>query len=223
MALLYPGTTLTPTKLEVLRGWLADADWFDDDPSTIELPRRSTYRFDDPAGAVGIETLVASWRERLIQLPLTYRDAPLAGAEQHLLTTMEHGVPGRRWCYLGLADPVAVTAFVRAVLAGEESVPLELEVDGERQVAHADVTARGTGTGPAPDAVELIDLVTSGPTSVAITSAGVLTVPHVVEGLSDVPLRLDATTGVTFATLDPVVEQARPHGSRQGSREPRDP
>lgn len=202
MALLHPGTTLTPTKLEVLRRWLADAGWFDDDPSTIELPRRSTYRFDDPAGAVGIETLVASWGARLLQLPLTYRDAPLAGAEQHLLTTMEHGVLGLRWCYLGLADPVAVTAFVRAVVAGDESAVLELEVDGQRQVAHADVTARGTGTGRAPDVVELIDLATSGSTSVATTSAGVLTLPHVVDGRSDLPLRLDSTTGVTFATLE---------------------
>jgi hypothetical protein len=42
----------------------------------------SAYRFDDPAGEVGIETLlVRRGAGPVLQVPLTYRGAPLAGAE----------------------------------------------------------------------------------------------------------------------------------------------
>lgn len=42
-------------------------------------------------------------------VPLSYRAAPLEGAEHALIGTMQHGVPGKRWAYDGCHDPVLVT------------------------------------------------------------------------------------------------------------------
>nr|WP_245617138.1 hypothetical protein [Knoellia subterranea] len=47
-----------------------------------------TFRLDDPAGEVGMECfLFGSAGGSTLFVPLTYRGAPLAGAEQHLLGT----------------------------------------------------------------------------------------------------------------------------------------
>ena len=40
-----------------------------------------------------------------MQAPLTYRDEPLDGAEDALITEMQHSVLGTRWVYDGLRDP----------------------------------------------------------------------------------------------------------------------
>jgi hypothetical protein len=50
--------------------------------------------------------------------PLTYRGAPAAGADGHLIGTTEHGVLGRRWVYDAAHDPVFVEQ-VLAFLAGD--------------------------------------------------------------------------------------------------------
>ena len=42
----------------------------------------------------------------VLHVPVTYRAAPVAGADEHLIGTMEHSVLGRRWAYDGCADPV---------------------------------------------------------------------------------------------------------------------
>ncbi|MEH3034685.1 MAG: hypothetical protein PGN07_11835 [Aeromicrobium erythreum] len=179
VAHVHPTATITPTKAEVVRLFLERADWFDGDPSTVEVPRRLSYRFDDPAGEVGIEVLVARDGDRWLQVPLTYRDAPLAGADEWLLTTMEHSVLGRRWIQHGIGDPVLVAALVRAIAGRESSVAMEyVGPDGERGTASTHVTARGTGA-PVDGDVGLVDVAQDGDTARVTTSAGTLVVPHV--------------------------------------------
>ena len=39
-------------------------------------------------------------------MPVTYRDAPLPGADAWLIGTMDHSVLGKRWVYDGVGDPV---------------------------------------------------------------------------------------------------------------------
>ncbi|MDD0856964.1 hypothetical protein NHF46_02405 [Arthrobacter alpinus] len=76
------------------------------------------FRFDDPAGEVGIETHVVAVDGKTYQVPLTYRGAPLEGAEEFLVTTMDHSVLGSRWVYDATADPVYVSELAAAILTG---------------------------------------------------------------------------------------------------------
>ena len=131
MALLYDAQ-ISPSKLELLAGWLPAQPWWTGDPATIEAI--GAYRFDDPAGAVGIEThLVRAADGPVVQVPVTYRDAPLDGAADALIGTMQHSVLGRRWVYDACSDPVYVTALAAAILAGAPQSELEIEsADGTR-------------------------------------------------------------------------------------------
>ena len=55
-----------------------------------------SYRFDDPDGRVGMETHLVTAGGALMQVALTYRDEPLDGAEDALITEMQHSVLGTR-------------------------------------------------------------------------------------------------------------------------------
>ncbi|TDV57550.1 CG0192-related protein [Actinophytocola oryzae] len=113
MAILHKAT-LHPTKLELLAAWLPGRGWYAEPDG--ELTRVASYRFDDPAGVVGIETsLVRVGDGPVYQVPLTYREAPLEGGDGWLLGTAEHSVLGKRWIYDGCGDPVYVTALAGAV------------------------------------------------------------------------------------------------------------
>ncbi len=57
MALIHHAT-LRPTKLQLLSDWLPTRSWYDGPKGEVE--RVATYRFDDPAGAVGLETMPVS-------------------------------------------------------------------------------------------------------------------------------------------------------------------
>ena len=95
----------------------------------------AAYRFDDPAGEVGIETLlVRAGAGPVHQVPLTYRGAPLPGADEWLVGTMEHSVLGTRWVYDACGDPVYAAALADAVLAGSGQAEEYFEVDGRREV-----------------------------------------------------------------------------------------
>ncbi|MYT29151.1 MULTISPECIES: hypothetical protein [unclassified Streptomyces] len=105
-------TTLKPTKLELLTAWLPSRPWYRGTSQAPQLARAGGFRLDDPQGEVGIECLVVTDRSGDLPftyfVPLTYRGAPLDGAEQGLVGTLEHGVLGRRWIYDGAHDPVLV-------------------------------------------------------------------------------------------------------------------
>jgi hypothetical protein len=99
---------LHPTKLGLLAGWLPGRRWYREQ-SAADLVRVASYRFDDPAGVVGIETmLVMAGAGPIYQVPLTYRGAPLDGGDGWLLGTAEHSVLGRRWVYDACGDRLYV-------------------------------------------------------------------------------------------------------------------
>jgi hypothetical protein len=181
VAFVHRGATLRPTKPEIVRQWLAGADWFDGEPETDSAAPPLSYRFDDPAGKVGIEALLVPYAGRYIQLPLTYREAPLAGAEGWLITTMEHSALGRRWIYDGVGDPVLAAAFVNSIVGGTSSATLEFDTGDERQTASTSVHAQGTGSGPIPTRSDVLSVERSGPISTVHTTAGVLRIPHLLD------------------------------------------
>ncbi|MFI7604589.1 hypothetical protein ACIBTV_05640 [Micromonospora sp. NPDC049366] len=134
MALLHRAE-LRPTKLELLAAWLPGRPWHPTDADVGGgLDRVAAYRFDDPAGEVGIETiLVRAGTGPVLQVPLTYRGAPLAGAEQWLVGTCEHSVLGRRWVYDGTGDPVYAAALAGAILGGGGQAQEYFEENGRRE------------------------------------------------------------------------------------------
>lgn len=141
-------TSLEPTKLELLTRWLPTRPWYSATASEPALAKAGGFRLDDPQGEVGIEFMVvtdASGAEPAAYLvPLTYRGAPLDGAEHALVGTMEHGVLGRRWAYDGCHDPV---------LVGQLSALIEGRVQAQDQnvsdTPDQDVTRSYAGDGPA--------------------------------------------------------------------------
>ncbi|NIS33529.1 MAG: hypothetical protein GWN07_23625, partial [Actinobacteria bacterium] len=83
MAHVYGKATLSPTKRDLLNAWMPTRQWF---PSDARVGKLRAYRFDDPAGEVGLESFVLDVADGVIvHVPLTYRDAPLTGAEAFLI------------------------------------------------------------------------------------------------------------------------------------------
>ncbi|HEY0952315.1 CG0192-related protein [Nocardioides sp.] len=149
MALLHHAT-LTPTKKELLDAWLPSQDWAAGLP---ELTVVGGYRFDDPDGEVGIEGIVLSRADGgFVHVPLTYRAAPLEGAQAHLVGQMEHSALGTRWVYDAEGDPVWRAAVTATVLTGGSGAEEYFEVDGVREVREPLVTVSGSG-GVVPDPV----------------------------------------------------------------------
>ncbi|MFJ9822990.1 1,4-alpha-glucan branching protein [Streptomyces sp. NPDC101160] len=114
-------TTMAPTKLELLTAWLPTRPWYRGGADAVpQLERAGGFRLDDPEGEVGIEFMVVTDSSgdevHAYLVPMTYRGAPLEGAERGLIGTSEHGVLGTRWLYDGAHDPV---------LAGELAALLE--------------------------------------------------------------------------------------------------
>ncbi|MEV0533475.1 1,4-alpha-glucan branching protein [Kitasatospora sp. NPDC050463] len=140
-------TTMTPTKLELLTGWLPKQSWYAGGPDEPELAIAGGFRLDDPEGAVGIEFMVvvdtSAPAPVAYLVPLGYRGAALEGAaDEALIGTSEHGVLGTRWIYDGVHDPV-VMARLRALLRGE-AVPQHRTISDT-----PDPTVVVRGTGPA--------------------------------------------------------------------------
>jgi trehalose synthase-fused probable maltokinase len=125
MAEIHQDATLSPTKLELLPPWMARQRWYAAKGRIPVLRKLWSWRLDDPAGQVGIETILVvdeGGREPVVyQVPLTYRAAPLEGAQAALVGTMEHSVLGRRWVYDGPHDPV-YAAQLRALVL-EQATP----------------------------------------------------------------------------------------------------
>ncbi|MFY1633843.1 CG0192-related protein [Solwaraspora sp. WMMB335] len=145
MALLHRAE-LRPTKLELLAAWLPGRDWWPG-RSTADLERVAGYRFDDPAGDVGMETiLVRAETGPVLQVPLTYRGAPLDGGDAWLVGTMDHSALGPRWVYDACGDPVYAAALAGAILADAGQAQEYFEVDGVREIRPLSMDITGSAT-----------------------------------------------------------------------------
>src|SRR5690349_7871092 len=129
--------TLAPSKQEIVEGWLPSRDWAGG--RTI-AEKVAEYRLDDPAGEVGVETIL--WRlddGAVVQTPLTYRAEALAGADEHLISTTQHSVLGERWVYDGCGDPVWASTLATAIVMGGRQSQMFVEDDDGTRV---DIPAR---------------------------------------------------------------------------------
>ncbi len=154
MAVIYRAT-LNPGKLDLIGAWLTGQPWCaGHEPGPLELV--AAFRFDDPDGEVGIEThLLRTPDGTLLQVPVTYRAAPLVGAG--LIGTTEHSVLGPRWVYDGCTDPVYLSVLMTTILTGGRQA--EYLVDqGDGTTAPRPSTALVIGSGAPGTAVPSLDV-----------------------------------------------------------------
>jgi hypothetical protein len=146
MALLHKAQ-IVPGKLELLARWLPSRDWYSGPAGEPE--RVAAARFDDPAGEVGVETLIVRCGDgALWHVPLTYRGAPLDGAEQWLIGTTEHSVLGTRWVYDAAGDPVYLAVAAETIRSGGHEAVEEVESGGELVRRDPSLRLRGSGAEP---------------------------------------------------------------------------
>jgi hypothetical protein len=140
---LFHRATITPTKAALIAAWAPRQAW--GPPADAPLELIGSYRFDDPDGRVGMETHLATAGPVLFQIPLTYRDEPLDGAEGAFVAEMEHSVLGTRWVYDGLGDPLFVAMLAAVAMTGQgEALGMAVH-DGRWYVAPSNVRIRGGG------------------------------------------------------------------------------
>jgi hypothetical protein len=209
VALVYNDATLHPTKHELLTSWVEAQPWAVGGDAA-ELERVGAFRFDDPAGEVGIEThLLRGVDGRLLQVPLTYRAVPLAGADAALLGTMEHSVLGARWVYDGCADPVYAAALATTILTGGREAEIEF-ADGQRHRGPTQV--HGSGSAPAIGPVDAVISTTHGAATRIAAGEIELLVWRVVPD-SSTGVDAEILTGTWPGQDDPVVLAAGQRGS----------
>ena len=115
MATVYD-VPLTPGKDDLVQDWIGAQRWYQAKGRAPRLRFLDSWRLDDPAGEVGIETRIyldeAGPEPVTYQVPLTYRGAPLREAADALVGELEHPVLGHRWVYDAPHDPVYVAELL---------------------------------------------------------------------------------------------------------------
>jgi len=152
--------TLTPSKPELLAAWVPNQIWGPGPGSTIEAV--GAFRFDDPEGETGLETHLVRSAGQLFQVPLTYRNGPLADAETALVGTLEHSVLGTRWVYDGLRDPCYVRMLAAVSLTGHGQSVGMVELEGRWHAAQSPIDLHGGGWSDGGALVDGFDLVADG-------------------------------------------------------------
>lgn len=111
MALIYTAQ-LDPDKPEWIRRRLVAHGL----PEDVDAEKVGSYRFDDPAGEVGVESMIVRVGDRLYQTAFAYRgEAPTEG---DIVAEADHSVLGRRWVMDAATDPDA-RRILTAGLRGE--------------------------------------------------------------------------------------------------------
>ncbi len=186
--------TLAPSKQELVESWLPTRSWAS---GRTVVGKLGEYRFDDPAGEVGVETIL--WRTddgAVLQTPLTYRAVPLVDKQMHLIGTSEHSVLGQRWVYDGCGDQVWAATLAAAILTGGTQAQMFFEQDGERVDVPPRMQVKGSGSGSDSPDVTSVDSVTDRG-ALTVTQAGdlELTVARVVGSALDGELTLTGRVG----------------------------
>lgn len=193
MALIHRATVI-PSKTELLAAWLPGRPWF---TGGTDVERVGSYRFDDPAGEVGLEgLLVQAGDGPVLHVPLTYRAMPLAGADEFLVGTAEHSVLGARYVYDACGDPVWVQALATTILTGGTEAQEYVDVDGRLEPRPATARVAGSGTAGVPvGEIGSVSCQDDGPTTVVRGGPVELVVVRVVGAEVDAAQTLTGSWG----------------------------
>lgn len=134
----------------------------------------------------------------MLQVPLTYRDAPLAGGADWLVGTIDHSVLGRRWVYDACGDPVYANALANAIFTGSGQADEFFEIDGRVEHREPVVLVNGSGAPDAdvPTVTAVLRVEDNNPTLI-VTDLVELSIIRVLDALGDSqggPGRGDALT-----------------------------
>ena len=140
---IFHRATITPTKAGLIADWAPTQRW--GPPADVPIQVIGSYRFDDPDARVGMETHLITAGDTLLQVPLTYRDEPLEGADGALIVEMQHSVLGPRWVYDGLRDPRMVVMLAAVAMTGQGEALGMLVDDGRWYIAPSNVRIQGGG------------------------------------------------------------------------------
>ncbi len=205
MALIYQAE-LSPSKPEVLTGWVPRQPWFAGD-GDAKVKILGSFRFDDPAGEVGIESFLVRFGpgSPALQVPLTYRAQPLerGGERVEPVTTMQHSVLGTRWVYDGVRDPAYVAALATAVLTGGREAELLLP-DGTALPSRGAVRGSGTQAEAVAEPRQL-DASERQPNTVVQTESFVVELRRVIDASEDPDDVADPHLSGTWAGGDPAL------------------
>lgn len=156
---IHTGSTLIPSKRELVIDWLARQEWFSGDPSVIE--QVAAFRFVDPDGEVGIETLLFSAGAHVFQIPQTYRGAPIDDDVEGLIGVLEHSALGTRYVYDAMTDPVYLVELERVIRERDTAVETVTAHDGSIKAAGMEVWGSGVAEGADPvGELEVVGLIT---------------------------------------------------------------
>jgi hypothetical protein len=187
MALVHRAV-LKPTKLELLAAWLPGRSWYAG-PVWEALTRVAGYRFDDPKGEVGIETILVRVGDGpLVQVPLTYRGAPLPGAEAFLVGTADHSVLGPRWIYDACGDPVYANVLTTVIRTGGGEAEEFGDMNGELVQRETPMVVAGGGADATAPTVRIARVDDGDPTLI-VTDGPALSISRILDGAA-------ATAGV---------------------------
>nr|MDQ5861694.1 phosphotransferase [Actinomycetota bacterium] len=114
--------TLTATLSGVLRDWLPRQRWFPVKTADFSLEQAGSLSLEDAAGqarleifllAVSSRTADGGLRTDVVQVPLSYRASPLAGAEGALVGQAPEA--GMAWIYDAVHDPSFVSSWLELI------------------------------------------------------------------------------------------------------------
>jgi hypothetical protein len=203
MAELYQAQ-LNPSKLELLAGWLPTQPWWTGD--TTVLAAAGAFRFDDPAGDVGVEVhLVNAGNGPTVQVPVTYRGAPLPDADDGLIGTLMHSVLGQRWVYDGCFDPVYVNALVTTIATGGTQADLDVITDDGLARREPTTYANGSGTAGSTPTFDSLRVRTDDRNTTISSDAGELIVRRVLDSDDDGVAGSATLTGTWPGAEQPVL------------------
>ena len=160
--------SLTPSKTELLETWVPTQPWCPatGDAAATEIEVIGAFRIDDPHGRVGMETHLVRADTTVLQVPVTYRDAPLAGAESAFIAEMAHSALGTRWVYDGLGDPLHVMMLAAFAMTGQGEALGIVDFAGRLHIVPKNVRIQGGGWGLDPVAVDGFERAGDDPTTV---------------------------------------------------------
>lgn len=205
-------TTLAPSKMELLAAWLPPQPWYAGTEHQAEPAKAGGFRLDDPDGEVGIEFMVINDGSGdhvcTYLVPLSYRGAPLDGADDALIGTTEHGVLGTRWIYDGVHDPVLSGQLLALIQGAAEPQAQSISDTPDRSVTSHFTGARESAAIKSvtvingPHGTDLIvDHATGAEPDGAAAPRLVVRVARVLEPMGEPPSSLGYVTA-TWRSLD---------------------